>query len=614
MKKKLHLFLAFTFVALFSGGVSSAFADDVTVSFVAGTDKGGFTGLSQGNGDKMSKDGITIETTSGESVFARTTPATYLFRKGSTTTISSSVGNISKIVFVGNNSKTSAANFSQPTGMTSSNSGRTYTWTGDAESVTFVLPSNATSTVQAASISVTYKSSNKVASLSFAKKGFSFVKGNVPESFSGQTVTTDPAGLKVTYSISPADDNFAIIDANSGEVLLDGNTTGKAVVTATLAESGYLADPATYVIAVTNPTDAKWKKTDLASLTSNDVFVIADTHTSKALPSDGSSGDFKATPIDLSEEDSVIIGTVPSSLQWNLKKFDDGTVQFNTAKDTTHILCINGGFGLDFRLYGDTHNRNFFTPYLVRQGYYDGLYGTDDGVVRYVGVDAKDNGATKPAFSQWTSCAQKDFTRITDTRIAYYKRIYNIDADITSISSAGYATFASDAAIDYSKTAGLKAFAATYNAESKKITLTPVTAVPAKTAVVLKGAADDYILYSADNSDVLKPVNDLKVSDGSITGDGKTIWALGKKDKGVGFYPVAEGNAVPSGKAYLQLTSASQAKGFIAIDDNESTTAIKTVNAQVQSINAPMYNLAGQRVTKAYKGVVIMNGKKFIQK
>lgn len=30
--------------------------------------------------------------------------------------------------------------------------------------------------------------------------------------------------------------------------------------------------------------------------------------------------------------------------------------------------------------------------------------------------------------------------------------------------------------------------------------------------------------------------------------------------------------------------------------------------------NAPMYNLAGQRVSKAYKGVVIQNGKKFVQK
>ena len=40
---------------------------------------------------------------------------------------------------------------------------------------------------------------------------------------------------------------------------------------------------------------------------------------------------------------------------------------------------------------------------------------------------------------------------------------------------------------------------------------------------------------------------------------------------------------------------------------------VQTVNAE-QNPNAPIYNLAGQQVTKSYKGVVIQNGKKFFQK
>lgn len=43
--------------------------------------------------------------------------------------------------------------------------------------------------------------------------------------------------------------------------------------------------------------------------------------------------------------------------------------------------------------------------------------------------------------------------------------------------------------------------------------------------------------------------------------------------------------------------------------DGINTVATETINA-----NAPMYNLAGQRVGKNYKGVVIQNGKKFINK
>lgn len=40
-----------------------------------------------------------------------------------------------------------------------------------------------------------------------------------------------------------------------------------------------------------------------------------------------------------------------------------------------------------------------------------------------------------------------------------------------------------------------------------------------------------------------------------------------------------------------------------------NTVAVSKVNA-----NAPIYNLAGQKVSKSYKGVVIQNGKKFVQK
>ena len=44
------------------------------------------------------------------------------------------------------------------------------------------------------------------------------------------------------------------------------------------------------------------------------------------------------------------------------------------------------------------------------------------------------------------------------------------------------------------------------------------------------------------------------------------------------------------------------------------TTGILSVNAEAVDANAPMYNLAGQRVAAGYKGIVIQNGKKFFQK
>lgn len=44
------------------------------------------------------------------------------------------------------------------------------------------------------------------------------------------------------------------------------------------------------------------------------------------------------------------------------------------------------------------------------------------------------------------------------------------------------------------------------------------------------------------------------------------------------------------------------------------TTGINNVTATKLNVNAPMYNLAGQKVNNNYKGVVIQNGKRFIVK
>ena len=44
------------------------------------------------------------------------------------------------------------------------------------------------------------------------------------------------------------------------------------------------------------------------------------------------------------------------------------------------------------------------------------------------------------------------------------------------------------------------------------------------------------------------------------------------------------------------------------------TSGVNTIKAAEQNANAPIYNLAGQQVDKSYKGVVIQNGTKRIQK
>ena len=52
----------------------------------------------------------------------------------------------------------------------------------------------------------------------------------------------------------------------------------------------------------------------------------------------------------------------------------------------------------------------------------------------------------------------------------------------------------------------------------------------------------------------------------------------------------------------------------IDIITGAETTGINTINATTIDLNAPAYNLAGQKVSENYKGVVIKNGRKMIQK
>lgn len=97
-------------------------------------------------------------------------------------------------------------------------------------------------------------------------------------------------------------------------------------------------------------------------------------------------------------------------------------------------------------------------------------------------------------------------------------------------------------------------------------------------------------------------------------------YILGIGTDGVAFYHPAgtNTNLVPANRAYLHADGAG-AREFISINFGGETTGIANLNVDVNDnakfdANAPMYNLAGQRVGASYKGVVIQNGKKYIKK
>lgn len=186
--------------------------------------------------------------------------------------------------------------------------------------------------------------------------------------------------------------------------------------------------------------------------------------------------------------------------------------------------------------------------------------------------------------------------------------------ETASITSAGYATYVTKNIVDLSSNAKVKAFTAKYDAASSTITLTPTKAtVPAGTALVLKGAEGSYnFTVGATAEEVAN--NDLKATTEPLTADGSQ-WILAKLGDQVGFAPATPETTIPAGKAYLVIKGSASSKGFIGISDGDAT-GINQISAAQNTLNenAPMFNLAGQQVTKAYKGVILQNGKKFINK
>ena len=183
-------------------------------------------------------------------------------------------------------------------------------------------------------------------------------------------------------------------------------------------------------------------------------------------------------------------------------------------------------------------------------------------------------------------------------------------AETVSVTEAGYATFSSAYAVDFSAEEGLTAYTAKVNDGNATITLTAIEdgIVPANTGVILKGEAGDYT--GAITTTEATVDNDLKANATEITGNG-SIYVLNNGTKGIGFYQLSETGTLAAGKAYLEITSSAKAYTFVW---NESTGIEENYEFGTMSSDAATYDLSGRKVANPAKGLYIKNGKKFIVK
>lgn len=146
----------------------------------------------------------------------------------------------------------------------------------------------------------------------------------------------------------------------------------------------------------------------------------------------------------------------------------------------------------------------------------------------------------------------------------------------------------------------------------------PGSVVPAKSALLLNGAKNDYevalkLEETSEDVNLLKGTSDESLTTSDEAG-AKFYKFANDKDKGIGFYWGADNGAAftnSASKAYLVVAGeASAAKGFAlgGVD-----TGIKEVT-EVGKMAGKIYNLQGMQQKGLQKGICIVNGKKFVVK
>lgn len=286
----------------------------------------------------------------------------------------------------------------------------------------------------------------------------------------------------------------------------------------------------------------------------------------------------------------------------DLKGANEGlifTFKANSSNKTNFIVSADNATKIDSTTVQGASDKKFIRTYIF----------------------ALDEAATSLTITLNNSSS--DNVRVDDLELSTYVGSFKI-------TEAGYGTYYSSKA--YIMPKGVKGYTITGN-EGTSLVMNEAYAagdvVPAKTALVVEGAANKYYTLVAESTELTPDNNKLHGSDEAETTyvDGTDVkyYKLSYNNEGnnLGFYWGSEnGAAFTNGahKAYLALDSEtllSQSRGFSLADlAHGVTTGINTTVKSATQSNF-IYDLNGRRINSlngVAKGVYIMNGQKVLVK
>lgn len=577
-----------------------------TVTFTSGKDKGTQNGAN--SPDMISKDGITISCNEG--AFAT---AEYHFYSRSLTTITSTVGKITKVLFTYdiNNSNYTLTNFSIP----KTNGIGTYkgtkkegTWTGEATSFTL----EAEGQVRASKIKVIYTPNSKNSpNLSFSSTEATATLG---KTFTAPALE-NPNNLTVTYTSS--NEGVATVDASTGAVTLV--STGTTTITATSTETDqYASGKASYTLLV---------RKDIG----NNIFVETFDKNNNTGGNDGQwSGNIGLPTVNFDNEGWE------STWGYSCDKCAQFGKTEAQGQAETPSITIPG-------------NENAVLTF--RAGAWD--YSEENTTLTLSATNATLSETsvelTKGAFKEYSVNISnvKGNIKIKFTGVKKYGRFFLDDVVVSPVTTytknslSGFAQSGSDYWATFSSnevTFFPDNVANTVTANGGNLTINDeafykgttsingeeITGsyVPANTGVLIHATKTPVTYYTVSGKTIdnlADGTNMLHAATETMSNDNYYYYKLAYNDynakEGLGFYWGADEGAAFQAKedgAYLAVAKNSGAKANFLLDGE--TTSLKAVVTTPNAKNAPAFNLAGQRVDANYKGIVIVGGKKILRR
>ncbi len=411
--------------------------------------------------------------------------------------------------------------------------------------------------------------------------------------------STSAAVPAASVTWSSSDEDVATVGESTGVVTLVGE--GTTTITASYAgvADTYKSSYAEYELTVTNedPNAVTLWSEDFSSYSKDDVPNDKDGYS----VSDGGG----TTKI---YEDAMAGGTSPELLVAKSSGYFQAVVPLENIK---------GDLKLKFKKYNNALTVSTSTEGISISGT-SSFSDAGEFTVTFTGVTTSMTSVT----IKFTSTSSNN-VRIDDIVLKGSKVIPVI------MGKNGYTTFASTYGLDLTdanRPTGLKAYKATRSGANITFTALNQT-VAAGTGLLLLGANDGSydIPYVASGTSVSENalVGVTSATDKQSVANTTYYFVMKKAttaDSPLQFLPLSTTSAVtiPAGKAYIEVPNSAFDGGAqelsFSFEDNGNVTGIVNVANALSTNNEVVYNLNGQRVNANHKGIVIVNGKKYLNK